>query len=301
MSGREVQHIVTTLLADSNELNGAINKSALGSSFTIQFQSPFKIPDNATNLTIIVKNAVVWFTTPNIIENVNNKIPINYQNVDYTIFLPTGLYDINTLNTQIEIELANLTPSPPPVTNLVKLIASYSENKILIKLNYPETIVDFTQSFTIRDLIGYDSTSILNSGNSNPYVPIYFKSDNGFAKFNNIDYYLIRCPTLLNRGLEINGNYVGILVKIDAKAEVNSKIVYDPRQTVTIPAPELKGIDLSKMTFELCDQTGTLVDTRGENFSVLFEIHYDIAIPFKDGTHQTNKHAYNVQNKINRF
>ena len=68
------------------------------------------------------------------------------------------------------------------------------------------------------------------------------------------------------------------MCRVDVRGNINTKIEYDPNQVPVIPAPELRGIDMSSLSFQLVNQENELVDTRGEYWSVIFEIHYDMPI-----------------------
>lgn len=276
------QHYNITILADSDVKTGALNKSVDGSVFTISFSAPLKIPKEATNCNVICKNATVWFTTPNISNTFNNnQFRIKYGlNPWLQITIPDGLYDVTNLSQKLAIELNNADPNYP--IDLFELLPDYSENKVILKINYYDVLIDLTIINSIKDIIGYESQLITGPVGIEP-LPTYFKEQkNIIARFNTTDYYLIKCNTLLSRGIERNGDYSGILAKIDVDVGVNKKIIYDPRQTITIPAPELPGIDLSAIEFTLLNQNNIRVDTKGENWTVTFEIHYDLVIPVRD-------------------
>ena len=49
-----------SIILDSNPANGAINRSADGSSFEVQFQDPLLIPSNAINPTLDVEESNIW-------------------------------------------------------------------------------------------------------------------------------------------------------------------------------------------------------------------------------------------------
>jgi len=270
------KHNILTFLVDSDPANGASNVNSLGSQFTVNLQSPLVIPKDAYNCSVMVKNAIIWFVTPNITEGVNSKFKLTYNAVDYIIDIPTGLYDFDSLNAKILTELSLASGGLVP-NDVIQILADLAENKIVIQFNYFNTNIDFTIANSLRELLGFDSRVVIGYADppgTDP-IPFYEEADQ-VAKFNNTDYYLIKCSNLLTRGLERNSQYLGIMARIDVDVPVNSKINYDPRQVPIIPAPELKGIDLSTLTFQLTNQNDELVNTRGEKWSVIFEIHYDL-------------------------
>lgn len=270
-----------TFLFDSNIANGDVTVSNNGASFNVDFDTPLLIPKNAENINIQVKAATVWFNTPNIIENSNNQFLFQYDGAAWLeINLPTGLYDTKSLSVKIQqqIQSAAENAAPPQTipTDVIELLEDSAESKVVIRSNYLNVNIDFRDENVqnnIRELLGFDSRLIIG----NTVAPeVYFELADNPARFNTTDYYLITCSKLLNRGLNINGKYFGVMVKIDINADINTKITYDPNQIPFIPADELAGIDLSSIAFDLVDQNRELVDTRGETYTILFEIHYRV-------------------------
>ena len=272
-------HSVITFLADSDPANGASNINSTGSEFTIDLETPLIIPKNAKNCNIVTKRAIVWFVTPNITLGKNSKFRLTYDGNTYTIDIPTGLYDVDTLSSKIQAEL-NLASNGVVPVDIIQLLPDIAENKVLIQFNYYNTLVDFRDDQVpnnVRGVLGFNSkliTGYTDPPGTDP-IPFYEEGDT-VARFNATDYYLIKCTNLVTRGLCRNDRYFGILAEVDVDVSVNSKIVYDPRQIPIIPAPELRGVDLSSLTFQLVNQNNQLVDTRGEYWRILFEIHYDV-------------------------
>lgn len=271
---------ILTYLFDSNPATGAVNINSLGSEFSVDFDATLIIPEAAKNINIVVKNAVVWFVTPNI-TILNNKLRIRYGLTTYDIDIPVGLYDIDTLSTKINTTL-NINSNGLVPIDLIELLPDFAENKIVIQFNYYDTDIDFTIDNSLGQILGFSSQILV--GNKGPVgsgtppegpVPYYFQGDE-FAKFNTTDYYLIKCSKLISRGLQFNGEYLGVLCRIDIRGNINTKLEYDPNQAPVIPAPGLRGTRLSSLTFQLVNQNNELVDTRGEYWSLVFEIHYDM-------------------------
>ena len=64
------------LLLSSDSTQGAFNKSSDGSYFEVQLQDGIHVPKNAKSCFLSCEEASVWWTVPNIITNVNDKIYI---------------------------------------------------------------------------------------------------------------------------------------------------------------------------------------------------------------------------------
>lgn len=282
-SGKKIimlhKHILTFLF-DSDPSTGAVNINDTGSAFTINFEENIKIPRDATNIEFVVKKASVWFVTPNVTEKINNQIRFYYEDPNklnpYDIAVPTGLYSVETLSNRIQTELSRLgLPN-----DLIELVIDSAENKIAIRFNYYNTIIDFNVDYSLNELLGFDKREIIGyvgdvtdppTPNTGP-LPFFELGDRS-AKFNTIDFYLIQ-SSLLTNGLYINGNYRGIIAKVDIDVPVNHKIIYDPNQTPHLPANELAGIDISSIEFKILNQKFEEVDMRGEYWNFIFEIHY---------------------------
>jgi len=63
-----------TLIVSSDSAAGAVNKSADGSKFEIQFDEALEIPKDAINTKLAVLDATVWWTVPNILTGINDNM-----------------------------------------------------------------------------------------------------------------------------------------------------------------------------------------------------------------------------------
>lgn len=271
-----------TFLVDSNPSTGATNINALGSEFTVNMQPALHVPAYATNISVIVKNAIVWFVTPNVVKDVNDRINITYNGIMYPLQIPVGLYDVDTLSNKINSIIHFQSNNVVPI-DLIKLLPDIAENKVVIQFNYYNTEIDFTVQNSIRQVLGFSPQVLVGyTGPGDGPIPFYFEGDLT-ARFNTTDYYLIRCSSLLSTGIQFNNDFSGIMCRIDVRGNINSKIDYDPNQVPIIPAPRLRNCSLSELTFQLVNQNGELVDTRGEYWSVLFELHFDVPLEATNG------------------
>lgn len=65
-----------SMIVSSAPENGAVNRSADGSFFEIQLQDALTLPKDALNPTVCVEEALVWWSIPNILTGVNDKMYI---------------------------------------------------------------------------------------------------------------------------------------------------------------------------------------------------------------------------------
>jgi hypothetical protein len=104
-----------SILITSDPAQGAINRSADGSSFEIQLDEAIQIPKEALNVQVICEESTVWWTVPNIITGINDTFYIfgdDDQVVPvpqlFVVQIPQGLYDLTGLNNALQSGLEAL-------------------------------------------------------------------------------------------------------------------------------------------------------------------------------------------------
>lgn len=253
------------MLFDSNENNGAINKSELGSSFEIDLDDAIEIPAEAKGVTLEVYNASVWYVTPNITE-VNNKFYFEFNAVNYVITFPNGLYDLQHLENEVQRQLVNLGLSK----TLISFDSDGATQKIRMFLNSATLRVDFTPADTIREILGFESNLYpvgLTVG------PTYIIADNE-ARFNQFNYFLLHCD-ILNNGLPINGDYNSTVAKIDIDVAPGGLISYRPWMPLRIPCTDdMAGKRLTRLRFWITDEQSRYLDMVNEDWAMTLIVRY---------------------------
>lgn len=74
-----------TMIVSSDPLGGARNVSADGSSFEVQLDQAFELPKDAINAQLSVQEATVWWTVPNILTGINDKMYIYGPGAELTV------------------------------------------------------------------------------------------------------------------------------------------------------------------------------------------------------------------------
>lgn len=265
------------LLFSSDPANGALNRSPSGAEFQVILQDGIKIPTDALNVTVSITEASIWWTIPNISTELNNdKMYITGFNVldvptNYIITIEKGLYDLNYLENTILRELENQGAKISPLP-LINLQADESINKVILKLNYNGVSVNFAQTDTPRNILGFDALIYTNT----PQIPSTLVAPN-VAAFNSINYLLLHCD-LLTKGIRINNKYSQTVSKIDIDTVPGSQIIYRPFNQVILNANELTGEYRNNINVWLTDDRDNLVDTNGEYYSMMLNIKYKIPI-----------------------
>lgn len=259
------------LIASSNPINGATQVSQNGSRFTIVYTRPLIVPAEATYCWITVENSTIIFNTPNILEGVNDKLLVRFEDgvnpiLEYDITIGAGLYDLDHLNSAISQQLSNLGA----LSDAVSLIPDTATQKVVVKFREHYQI-DFTIANNFAEILGFEEREV-------PEVPAiidnqYENSDN-IAKFNTILYYLMHSDLVSGHGIRIGSNYADILQQVPITVSAGSQISYEPQNLQIIPCPNLVGQSLREVHYWLTDDQNRFVDTLGEFWSVRLNIHY---------------------------
>ena len=261
-----------SMIVSSDPTAGAINRSTDGSYFEVQLQDGLQLPSEALNIYIVIEEATVWWVVPNIITGENDTMYITGPNVAdvttaYTVVIPQGLYDLSGINQAILRELENqgakIDPDP-----LITLTSDEPTQKVEIRFNYAVCEVDFTQTNTPRNILGWNSQVL------GPYAgaPINILADN-IASFNQVNYFLIHSD-LTNKGIRFNNNYNQTVSQILIDVSPGSQIVSKPFNPAKISAPELAGAKRTNLRIWLTDDQNRKVNTNGEYFTARIVVHY---------------------------
>ena len=253
---------------------GATNISADGSSFEILLEQPIVVPRNAKNCYITVQSATCWWNFFNVEFEVNDQIDVEYDDginpvINATITVEPGLYDLDHLSSELGREM--LAAGLPQ--DLFVLVPDQASQKVVIQFNYSGVQLDTTIARNFATLIGFDERLI-------PLVAttgVQFEKGDSVANFNVVEYILIHSD-LVSRGIRINARYSNVIAQILIDKPIGSQLISTPQNPPAIAANELISEKRKNLRFWLTDQNDTLLNTRGELFSVRLVIHYSVPI-----------------------
>lgn len=261
-----------SMIVSSDPLNGAINRSKDGDYFEVQLQDGLAIPSEALNVNISVEEATIWWTVPNVITGVNDKMYISGQDVGgiftaYIVTIPQGLYDLAGLSQAILRDLENQGAKISP-TPLISLAPDEPTQRVEIRFNYADVVIDFTQPDTPRELLGFDDLIY------GPYVgaPISILAPN-IASFNQVNYFLLHSD-LVSKGIRFNNSYNQTISQVLIDVSPGSQIVSKPFNPARCNAQELAGAKRSNLRIWLTDDRDRAINTNNEYFSARIVIHY---------------------------
>jgi hypothetical protein len=258
-------------LATSDPDAGARNVSINGDRFEIQLEDVLQVPSEAINTQILVEEATVWWSIPNITTGDNDKMFITYDDgvnplLVLNITIPQGLYDLSGLNQSIIREITNLGAPDDPV--LFLLSADDATQKVELIFNYTGITIDFTQPGTFREILGFNSQVI----GPTAAAPLIIIADN-VAAFNQVNYFLIHSD-LTTKGIRFNNNYNQTITQVLIDVSPGSQIISRPFNPARIDAEELTGSKRSTLRFWITDDKNREINLNGEYFTCRVVIKY---------------------------
>lgn len=251
------------IVLTSSTLSGATNKSDNGSSFQVVLEKPIIIPSEARYCWIVCQSAEIWNTSPNIKTGVNDKLYLSDTTGSLTITIPQGLYNITLLNEEINRQIIE----SGRVSNSLVILGNNATQKTILEVIESGTQIDFTQSDTFRDILGFNS-QIITTSTANEWVD----ADN-IASFNAIDYFVLHTD-LVSHGLRINNKYSQAVSQVLIESPVGDQVLHQPDNPPEIPAMELIGQKKNTINVWLTDQDNARIDTAGENYAMRLVIYY---------------------------
>ena len=252
--------------------NGASNVNAKGNLYTIQLDTPIRIPREAKSVTAEAIRGRIWNLSPNIAaEYNNNTISFVHAAAPFTFTFPDGLYSRTSLNNEL---VRQFTANALPV-NLFTIGEITATANTTILFNYATTQIDFTDNagLNIRTVLGFNSKlvpAILS-------VIGDLETSDTFAKFNRVDSYIISLSFLSN-GIPVNAKLSNALCEVPIDVPPGSQINYQPFNPIKIDCSNLRGQSISSFQAHLTDQLFREVDTLHENWSVMVVFRFSIQL-----------------------
>lgn len=246
-----------------NSGTNAQEVSTNGDSFATEFNPPLNFKGNK-KLKLSVKNATLWYTTPNV-DTTNNAMRVTVGVTDYDLVFDTGLYSFEAFQTELADQLKNAGANADQIT----LTASIATQKVIINFNYASTTVDFTVSNACYAILGFEASTYTDSAGESVKAP-------NVAAFNQIKYYLIH-SSICSKGISNNGKYNKIIARINIpkNTSVGSQIIYEPYSPSIIDEKGLLNQDISRIRSWITDQDNTPLNMLSETWSYMLNFDYE--------------------------
>ncbi|MGL4759709.1 MAG: hypothetical protein ACRCXZ_10345 [Patescibacteria group bacterium] len=213
-----------------------------------QYFNPPIVLDPRKKYTMQIVNATMFFTFPNVYNTTttdhqkNNVLTFSVGATNYTITIPEGLYDIQSLNTTLSQELINQNLA----SDLIVILGDAPTQRSIIQLNNANLSINWTTS-SLKTILGF------NVGTSGPGASGLFYYSQNTANFNTLSEILLHCSAC--SGFRNNTGQVSydsdVVSSILIDAGVSQQIIYDPNQSIKVPI--IQNI-LDRVTFFFTDQ-----------------------------------------------
>lgn len=262
----------------SNPQIGSVETTPNGSLFTVSLQEPFVIPSNASNITCELQQAIVWNSTINVVQGVNDRFYYRVAAQPQTfVVVPEGNYDVHLLSETLS-QLVENAPVPVfPGTLQLSLRGAFTD----LTLNYlssPRYIgqvqcglaQDICRSLGfLPQILNFTAPLIIGASQS-------FTSDNAGTLKDGTKSWLLS-SSLVAKGIRLNDKYDSVLAKINFNGTPpGSQLVYTPPRPNVIPSDYGPGRKIETVTSYLTDaETGLPVSTNGEFWSYVVIMKFD--------------------------
>lgn len=286
-----------TLFFSSDPELGATNVRENGSIFSVKLKNPITLPTTARYITLEVATANIWFLDLNIKDTyLNNKLHFSYDGFDFTIVVPNGLYNIDTLSTTIQKALTQTTfPAGStagfiiPVNgkfpaDTIALFGNASTQKVEAQVLQGITLDFDNPDNNIGSIIGFD-----NGLYSSLYNYQIFTAPSP-AKLNRINSYVIKCAEI-GDGIPVNNISDGAICTIPLTAEPGNLITFEKYNPSRVQVSNIN--KLQDFTFRLTSESNKVIDTVNEYYNFSVVIRYKVSID------DVNSHA--TRNKSNSY
>ena len=258
------------IFVDSSEATGAFNVTPGRDRFSIQFKNTIEIPPRVQNVTLGVVSSTIWWTVKNI-TSANNQFRFLISGdpgSPFDITIEEGLYDVANLNAAINRELINAGVA----SGLLTITGDSASQKIVINLDTAGLRVEWIVG-SMFELTGFTSGQFVpaagfTTGQFSELAP-------NVANFSDVSSFLLGTDLVTN-GIPVGNAERQVIANPLINVPPGSQINFSPDNIIRVPAQNLAGKNINQALFFITDQLGRSLDFNGEDFTILFEIQYDI-------------------------
>ena len=228
-----------------------------GSKLRTIFNPPLEYNLSSVGYEMCLTRLETYFSFPNITENKNNAVNISINNKLYKIKIPTGCYDIDSINTVLQKQLLSKGGQTETEKHVI-LSANKNTLKCVLEIKDEKTVVDFNIDHSLRTVLGFEVKKYSNIG--------FYESEN-IVNILNVNSILIHCDII--EGSRVNGKIAPVIFSFFPDVSPGEKIITEPQHLIYIP---LTMDIIPSMTSWVTDQTGADIDLRGEELTLTFHV-----------------------------
>ena len=230
--------------------------SGKGSKLRNVFNPPLELNMSSVGYEMCLIRLETYFSFPNIAES-NNAVNISINDKLYKIKIPTGCYDIDSINTVLQKQLSMQTGGKK-TEQYVVLSANKNTLKCVLEIKDEKTVVDFGVDNSLRTVLGFEAKKYSSVGD--------YESEN-IVNILNVNSILVHCDII--DASRVNGELAPVIFNFFPDVSPGEKIIAQPQHLIYIP---LTMDIISSMTSWVTDQTRADIDLRGEELTLTFHV-----------------------------
>ena len=133
-----------------------------GSKLRTVFNPPLEYNMSSVGYEMCLIRLETYFSFPNITKS-NNAVKISINSKWYDIKIPTGCYDIDSINTVLQKQLL-LSSGQTKAEQYVILSANKNTLKCVLEIKDEKTVEDFGVDHSLRTVLGFEAKKYSNVG-----------------------------------------------------------------------------------------------------------------------------------------
>lgn len=187
----------------------------------------------------------MYHSIPNI-QPSNNKFVYKYKGAEFTVVIPTGCYEIESINEYIQKEYNH--------KNIFEIRANANTLKCVIDIKDPDTEICFNRDNSLNEMLGFSKTVIRGIGEHESTNIVNILSVNSI---------LVHCSIV--EGSYLNNSQRPVLYSFFPNVPPGYKIVEKPHAPLYLPVT-LPAVNTIRIW--LTDQDDNVLNLRGEEVTI---------------------------------
>ena len=230
--------------------------SGRGSKLHTTFNPPLEWASTSVGYEMSLLRLETYFSFPNI-DSTNNTIRIFITEKWFIIKIPTGCYDIDSINEVVQRLLMESLGEKEKEKHMI-LSANRNTLRCILEIRDATTVVDFNIDNSLRSVLGFEAKQYKKPGR--------YESEN-IVNILSVNSILVHCDII--GASRVNGVHAPVIYNFFPDVSPGEKIVSQPLHLIYMP---LTMDVIPSMTSWLTDQSGSVLDLRGEELTLTFHV-----------------------------